>query len=110
MKTTAVLLLLTMFLPPSAVAGGIYGRISDAKNSPIKTVPIEVVAADNKPYKTQTRADGTYSLYVPSRGTCQFVVTYRGQHPSAAVYSFDSSARYDFVLTLKDGQYELSRQ
>lgn len=81
----------------SAVAGEIFGAISQGDKPLPKGTKIEIVAAD-KTYTTETDATGGYRLFVPEKGKLTLKVSVGTQTPSIDVFSSDHSARYDLIL------------
>jgi hypothetical protein len=103
-------LAVSMFLfATSALAGELFGTISEGEKPVAQGVKVEVAAGD-KTYSTETDKNGSYRIFVKEKGKCTLKVTYKDQAPTFAAASFDKSTRYDLVLTQKDGKYTLGRK
>jgi hypothetical protein len=104
--TAAVLIL---GLTSAAVAGNVYGNISEAGKPVAQGVKIEVTCGANK-YSAETDAGGAYKLFVKDQGKCALQVAYQGQTPSFEINSFEGSVQYDLVLEKQGTQYTLKRK
>lgn len=93
----------------SALAGEIFGTISEGTKPVAAGVKLEVTAG-GKTYSTETDKFGGYRLFVKEKGKCTLTVSYKDQTPTFSVASFDKSTRYDLVLNQKDGKYTLGRK
>lgn len=103
----AVVLILT--LTSAAVAGNVYGSISEGGKPIAQGVKIEVTCGPNK-YSVETDASGAYKLFVKDQGKCALQVAYQGQTPSFEINSFEGSVQYDLVLEKQGAQYTLKRK
>ncbi len=109
MKYLSILAILLVATATSALAGEVFGTISEANKPVAEGVKVQVTAGGNT-YSTQTDKFGGYRLFVKEKGKCTLTVSYKDQTPTFTVASFDKSTRYDFVLTQKDGKYTLGRK
>src|SRR5262245_46652834 len=87
----AVALILTM--TSAAVAGNVYGSITEGGKPIAQGVKIEVACGPNK-YSAETDASGAYKLFVKDQGKCALHVAYQGQTPSFEINSFEGSVQY----------------
>lgn len=109
MKYVSTLAIFLFLSVSTALAGEIFGTISEGDKPVAAGVKVEVTAG-NKTYSTETDKFGGYRLFVKEKGKCTLKVSYKDQTPTFAVASFDKSTRYDFLLTQKDGKYTLGRK
>ncbi len=109
MKYLSILAILLVATATSALAGEVFGTISEANKPVAEGVKVQVTAGGNT-YSTQTDKFGGYRLFVKEKGKCTLTVSYKDQTPTFTVASFDKSTRYDFLLTQKDGKYTLGRK
>ncbi len=109
MKHLSILAVLLLVTAASAIAGEIFGTISEGTKPVGEGVKVQVTAGGNT-YSTQTDKFGGYRLFVKEKGKCTLTVSYKDQTPTFTVASFEKSTRYDFVLTQKDGKYTLGRK
>ena len=101
--------LLVLFAATAALAGEIYGTISDAGKPVVAGVKIEVAVAGNT-YTGETDKFGTYHVYAKEKGKCTLTVLYRDQRPSASIFSYERATRYDWVVETVDGKLTLKRK
>jgi hypothetical protein len=109
MKYLSILAILLSLTASSALAGELFGTISEGDKPIAQGVKVQVTAGD-KTYSAETDKFGAYRLFVKEKGKCTLSVQYKDQKPSFTVASFDKSTRYDFVVTQKDGKYTLGRK
>jgi len=109
MKFLSILAVVLIVSASAALAGEIFGTISEGDKPVAAGVKVEITAGD-KNYSTETDKFGSYHLFVKEKGKCVLKVYYKDQTPTFSVASFDKSTRYDFLLTQKDGKYTLGRK
>jgi hypothetical protein len=107
-STVAVLLALALFAPP-LLAGEVFGTITDGKKPVAAGVKVEITAA-GKSYSAETDKFGSYRIIVKEKGKCTLTVHVQDQSPSADLFSYDKSTRYDWILGAKDGKLILRRK
>jgi hypothetical protein len=101
---------LAVLLPFSVDAGEIFGSITQG-NKPIgEKVKVEIVAANKATYATETDKNGSYRLFVKEKGKCRLTVRFNEQAPSAELFSYDKSLRYDWILEEQEGKYSVRRK
>ncbi len=105
-----LLLLLALGLTASvALAGEVFGTITDAG----KPVPVGTkveVTAQGKTYTGETDKFGTYHVFVKEKGKCSLALLYKDQKPSVEVFSYEKATRYDWTLETADGKLALKRK
>ena len=106
MKGMLTLFLVAMVLPLSVSAGEIYGSITADGRTVKEGVGVEV-ASGGKTYSTKTDSSGSYRVFVPEKGNCALAVHYGGQSATVGIHSYETSARYDLALEMKEGKYSL---
>jgi hypothetical protein len=95
------------YVPVQAHAGNIYGSLWLGG----KPVPkAEVVISCPGRHSAQTDGDGSYQVFVPEKGRCNFQVTYGGKSGVTDVASYDNPIKYDFDLLPQGSGYTLSRR
>ena len=104
---TAFALILT--LASLAVAGNVYGTVTENGKAVAQGVKLEVTCGGNK-YNTETDANGGFKLFVKDQGKCSLAVAYQGQSPSMDINSFEGSVQYDLVLEKQGANYTLKRK
>ena len=106
MKRLVVLALMIAAVPAAAVAGEIYGTITE-QGKPVKEGLAVTVTCGEKAVKGATDKNGAYRLFAEEEGKCTLALKVGEETPSTAVHSFSDSARYNLVLEKKDGKYAL---
>jgi hypothetical protein len=106
MKTLVVLALLAATIPGVAVAGEIYGAITE-NGAPVKEGMKVTLLCGEKTYAGETDKNGAYRLFAEEEGKCTLSVTVGEETPSTTVHSFADSAHYNLILEKKDGKYIL---
>ena len=109
MKFVSHIIIVFVLSATSAIAGELFGTISDGNKLVGEKVKVEVTAGGNT-YTAETDKFGSYRMFVKEKGKCTLTVHYKDQAPTFSVASFDKSTRYDLVLTQKDGKYTLGRK
>ena len=109
MKHASMLLFVVLAFSSLAVAGKIYGSISEGGKPIAQGVKVEVTCGANN-YAAQTDAYGSFKLFVPDKGKCALKVYYQGQTPSFDVNSYEGSVQYDLILEKQGEQYSLRRK
>jgi hypothetical protein len=109
MKHASMLLFVVLAFSSLAVAGKIYGSISEGGKPIAQGVKVEVTCGANN-YAAQTDAYGSFKLFVPDKGKCALKVYYQGQTPSFDVNSYEGSVQYDLILEKQGAQYTLRRK
>lgn len=110
MNAICVSLLLLTLLPSVAIAGEIYGSLTEAEKSVGEGVRVEIRCGEKSYPAAATDKYGSYRLYVQETGKCTLKVRYKQQSPAIEISSYERSVRYDLVLQKQDGQYALRRQ
>jgi len=102
--------LAVLLLAASAVAGEIYGTISEGGKSIGEGVAVEAKCGDKAYPAVKTDKSGSYHLMVQESGKCTVAVLYKDQAPSLEVASYDEGVQVDLVIEIKDGKYTLRRK
>ena len=101
--------LLILFTASAALAGEIYGTISEAGKPVSAGVKVEVTVADST-YTGETDSFGTYHVYAKEKGKCTLTVHYKGQKPAASIFSYEKATRYDWTVETADDKLILKRK
>ncbi|MBI4165794.1 MAG: hypothetical protein HY508_08685 [Acidobacteria bacterium] len=109
MKHASMLLFVVLTFSSLAVAGKIYGSVSEGGKPVPQGVKVEVTCGANN-YVAQTDAYGSFKLFVPDKGKCTLKVNYQGQAPSIEINSYEGSVQYDLILEKSGAQYTLRRK
>ncbi|MGE5315010.1 MAG: hypothetical protein ACM3Q4_09980 [Acidobacteriota bacterium] len=109
MKIMTIIAAFLFTLSVRVCAGEIFGAISEGEKAVGEKIKVEV-AASGKSYAAETDKNGSYRLFVKEKGKCTFTVHYKDQSVSTECFSYDRSMRYDWLLELKDGKYQLKRK
>jgi hypothetical protein len=107
--TTGVLMSAMLMLAPAALAGEMYGTISEGGKGVGEGVVVEAQCGQSS-YPVKTDKSGTYHLALKEKGKCKLTVRYKNQSPAIEVASYDEGVQVDLVLELKDGAYALKRK
>jgi hypothetical protein len=68
------------------------------------------IGASGKTYSAETDKFGSYRIVVKEKGKCTFTIHTKEQSPSAELFSYDKSTRYNWNLQTKDGKLSLQRK
>ncbi len=102
-------LVFMLFMMSVAVAGEIFGTITDAGKPLPEGTKIEVAVA-GKSFTGATGKLGTYHVQATEKGKGTLTVYYRDQKPSADIFSFEKATRYDYIVETVDGKFTLKRK
>lgn len=109
MKLVPLVLTVILGFASWAVAGNIYGSITEGGKPVAQGVKMEVTCGANK-YASETDANGAFKLFAKDQGKCLLRVTYQGQSPSFEITSYEGSVQYDLILEKQGAQYILKRK
>ncbi len=98
-----------LFMTSAALAGEIYGTITDAGKPVPSGVKVEVTVA-GKSFSGQTDNLGTYHVFAAEKGKGTLIAYYKDQKPSADVFSYEKATRYDWTVETVDGKPTLKRK
>jgi len=94
----------------AALAGEIYGTVTEGGKSVGEGVGIGAKCGEKGYPAVQTDKSGTYHVVVAENGKCTLTLSYKGQSPSIEVASYDEGAQVDLVLEVKDSKYSVRRK
>jgi hypothetical protein len=101
---------LICFSATVALAGEIFGTISDSGKVVPAGVKIEIAAAE-KQYSGETDKSGAYHFFINEKGKVALTVHFKDQKlTSTEVFSFDKATRYDWNIEAVDGKMTLKRK
>jgi len=109
MRLVSLILTVIFGFASWAVAGNIYGSITEGGKPVAQGVKMEVTCGANK-YGAETDANGAFKLFAKDQGKCLLRVTYQGQSPSFEINSYEGSVQYDLILEKQGAQYILKRK
>jgi hypothetical protein len=109
MKQMIVFLAFMALTAPFALAGNVYGSITEAGKPIAKGVKIDITCGA-KNYSAESDANGAFKIFVTETGKCELKVNYQGQTPSFEISSYEGSVQYDLALEKKDGKYTIKRK
>jgi len=110
MRHGTLVLLLILGFAVQALAGKIYGSVTENGKPIAKGVKIEVTCGTNS-YPAETDEYGAFNLFAMAQGKCTLKVAYQGQMPSIEINSFERPTQYDLILEKNSGgQYSLKRK
>jgi hypothetical protein len=92
-----------------AIAGEIFGTITDAGKPVPEGTKIEVAVA-GKSFMGATDKLGTYHVQATEKGKGTLTAYYKDQKPTADIFSFEKATRYDFAVESIDGKLTLKRK
>ncbi len=108
MKTLACIVSALLFAS-IAVAGELYGTITDAGKAVPEGTKIEVTIA-GKTFTGATDKLGTYHVQAAEKGKGTLTAYYKDQKPTADVVSFEKATRYDYAVETVGGKLTLNRK
>ena len=109
MRPVFIMLLLLLASAGYASAGEVFGAITDGSKPVAAGIKIDISTPDTV-YVAETGKYGAYRVFVKAQGKCVFTVRHSGQSPTAELFSYDKSTRYDWILETKDGKLSLRRK
>ncbi len=109
MRPIVMVLLALPLLTWGAVAGEVYGTITDGSKPIAAGVKVEIGASD-KVYTAQTDKFGSYRIFVKEKGKCTLTVHFKEHTPTVELFSYAKSTRYDWILETKEGKLSLRRK
>ena len=109
MKHASMLLFVVLAFHSLAVAGKIYGSVTEGGKPVAPGVKVEVTCGANN-YPAQTDTYGSFKLFVPDKGKCLLKVSHQGQTPSIEINSYEGSVQYDLILEKSGALYTLRRK
>jgi hypothetical protein len=109
MRQTIIMLLFLFAVAGQAAAGEVFGTITDGSKPVAAGVKVEI-SASGVVYATETDKFGSYRLFVKEKGKCVLTLSLSNQKPSAELFSYDKSTRYDWIVETKDGKLSLRRK
>jgi hypothetical protein len=106
---SALLFVLFCSIALAAQAGEVYGTIVE-NGKPIPAgAKIEITAA-GKSFAGETDKFGSYHIFVAEKGKSVLTLAYKDQKPTAEVFSYEKSTRYDWTVETADGKLVLKRK
>ena len=106
MKRSIAIIICGLISAFSVSAGQLYGSLMEDGRPASAAFEIQ---CPGQSYRGQTDGNGAYAINAV-KGQCTLVVYYRGQAPTADIFSYDNPVRYDFDLVQVNGQYTLRRK
>lgn len=102
-------LVLLLFVTSVAVAGEIFGTITDAGKPVPEGTKVEVTVA-GKAFSGATDKLGTYHVQATEKGKGTLTLFYKDQKPTADVFSLEKANRYDYTVETINGKLTLTRK
>jgi len=99
----------SLIMASAALAGEIFGTISEAGKPVPAGIKVEVTAGD-KTYTGETDKFGTYHVFAQDKGKCTLTVHYNDQKPAASIFSYEKATRYDWTVETIDSKLTLKRK
>jgi hypothetical protein len=109
MKLLACCFMLVFLMASSAIAGELYGTITEAGKPVAAGIKIEIVVA-GKSVAGETDKFGTYHIFATEKGKGTLTANYRDQKLTVDIFSYDKSTRYDWTVEVVDGKMMLKRR
>lgn len=109
MKTLPLILLALSVTALPALAGEIYGTITENAKPIGKDVPV-TIEIGGKTYSKSTDEFGGYRIFAAETGKGTAKVPFKGQTLSIEIESYSTPVRFDLVIENKIGSYTLRRQ
>jgi len=105
---TCCFMLLFLMISP-AIAGELYGTITEAGKPVAAGVKIEIVVA-GKGIAGETDKFGTYHIFATEKGKGTLTANYKDQKLTVDIFSYEKSTRYDWTVEVVDGKMMLKRR
>jgi hypothetical protein len=105
-----VLMSVMLMLAPAALAGEMYGTITEGGKPVGEGVGVEAQCGATSYPAVKTDKSGTYHLALKEKGKCHLTVRFKNQSPALDVASYDEGVQVDLVLEAKGGAYTLRRK
>jgi hypothetical protein len=109
MKSMNIMLIALILVASTAVAGEVYGTITDG-GKPVPAGTKVEISISGKVESGETDKFGSYRIFVKAKGKCRLTVRVKDQSPSVDVFSYDKSSRYDWILEAKEDTLSLRRK
>ncbi len=109
MRATGIILLMLVLTASWALAGELYGTITDGKKPVAAGLKVDITVS-GKVVTVQTDKFGGYRTFVKDKGKGTLTLHVKDQSATADLFSFDKSTRYDWILETKDGKLSLRRK
>jgi hypothetical protein len=110
MRKRVVSVVAGLLVASSALAGEIYGTLTEGGKSVGAGVGVEARCGERSYPAAKTDKAGAYRLVVEEKGKCTLTVRHKDQAPTLEVASYDEGVQVDLVLDLQDGKYVLKRK
>ena len=99
-----------MLVSTPAMAGELYGTITEGGKPVGEGVAVEANCGGKAYPAVKTDRGGAYHLVVQEKGKCTLTVRIRNQAPSIEVASYDEGVQVDLVVETKGGAPTLKRK
>ncbi len=109
MKSLICLGIIALFMTSVALAGEIFGTITDAGKPVPAGVKVEVTIV-GKSFTGETDKFGTYHVFAADKGKGTLTAHYKDQKPTADIFSFEKAMRYDWTVETVNGKPTLKRK
>jgi hypothetical protein len=112
MKLVSVLTLVLGVAMSTAMAGEIYGTVSDEAAKPLAGAVVVVRSADNKTEvaRDTTDAKGAYRVFVKKTGTTKVVLLRDKVEIAGEAVSYPNPVRYNWIVEKSGDKLILRRQ
>jgi hypothetical protein len=104
-----IFLLIIFSMTSVAIAGEIYGTITDEGKPVPAGIKVEVTVA-GKTIAGETDKFGSYRVVATDKGKGTLAAYYKNQKPTADIFSYEKATRYDFIVETADGKLALKRK
>ena len=101
--------MLVFLTTSAAIAGELYGTITEAGKPVPAGVKIEIVVA-GKGVAGETDKLGTYHIFAAEKGKGTLTAIYKDQKLAADIFSYERATRYDWSVEVVDGKTMLKRK
>ena len=110
MRKAALIVMVVGFAAGTAVAGEIYGKITQGGVAVGEGASVSVKCGAKSYPAQKTDKTGSYHLVVQEAGKCALTVAIKGQSASIDVVSYDDPVQVDIVVEVKDGKLTVRRK
>jgi hypothetical protein len=99
-----------VLLAPPALAGEVYGTVSEGGKPVAEATAVEAKCGEHSYPAVKTDKAGSFRVVVQEKGKCTVTVRHKGQSPTLEFASYDEGVQVDLVLVAENGTYALKRK
>lgn len=111
MKSFAILIFVSSVAATGVRAGEVFGTVTEGGKPVAAGVSLKLTCPGaSAPASARTDSYGSYRLRGALSGKCTLQLEYKKETPSLEVVVYEKPARYDLVVSVKDGKSVVERK